>query len=527
MPVGLSDLGKVSYMHHTVSRATSAASSPGSHRTELLAAGTALTVAALSAVVAAPSSAVVAEPASVTPTGGTVIAWGHDGDGQASPPADLTGVVDVAGGQSHSLALKDDGTVVGWGYNSGGQAEPPADLTDAVEVEAGSYFSVALRENGTVEAWGIDWDGESSPPEGLTDVVDISAYASHTLALTADGTVHSWGQGWSGETLVPEGLTDVVDIAAGGSHSLALREDGTVVGWGSDYAGAATPPEDLTDAVAVFAGSGYSFALREDGTLVSWGREVAAPPAGLSDVIDVAGGVHHWLALRADGTVVGWGEEPAGTPPADLAGVTAIAAGGSHSLAVVGDGDTEPPVLDVPGNLDVTATSADGATVDFPVTAEDDVDGAVAATCDPAPGSLLPLGGTTVTCEATDAAGNAGKATFDVTVSYDWSGFQRPLHAGATLEAGRTVPVKFSLAGESAGIADADATLWYAPVRYDGVGPLTPASTRAGAGNSFRYDAGADQYTFTWSTKGLEPGDYVLVADLGDGVERSVPVTLR
>jgi alpha-tubulin suppressor-like RCC1 family protein len=35
--------------------------------------------------------------------------------------AALTGVVTVAAGSNHSLALKSDGTVVAWGYNSNGQ----------------------------------------------------------------------------------------------------------------------------------------------------------------------------------------------------------------------------------------------------------------------------------------------------------------------------------------------------------------------------------------------------------------------
>src|SRR5690606_628759 len=60
-------------------------------------------------------------------------------------------------------------------------------------------------------------------------------------------------------------------------------------------------------------------------------------------VVAIDGGLHHSLALRSDGTVVAWGEAgPQETPPADLAGVTAISAGGLHNLALVGPAGPEP-----------------------------------------------------------------------------------------------------------------------------------------------------------------------------------------
>jgi alpha-tubulin suppressor-like RCC1 family protein len=57
-------------------------------------------------------------------------------------------------------------------------------------------------------------------------------------------------------------------------------------------------------------------------------------PAGLSGVTAIAAGHYHSLALKSDGTVVGWGADWLTTIPAGLSGVTAIAAGSSHSLAV-------------------------------------------------------------------------------------------------------------------------------------------------------------------------------------------------
>ncbi len=78
--------------------------------------------------------------------------------------------------------------------------------------------------------------------------------------------------------------------------------------------------------------------------------------------------------------------------------------------------DTTPPALTVPGNLTAEATGASGAAVTFSASATDLVSGAITPVCTPASGSTFPLGTTTVTCTATDAAGNNGTGTFQVTV---------------------------------------------------------------------------------------------------------------
>jgi hypothetical protein len=80
--------------------------------------------------------------------------------------------------------------------------------------------------------------------------------------------------------------------------------------------------------------------------------------------------------------------------------------------------DTTPPVIAPHGDIEAEATSAAGATVSYDSpTTTDAVDGAGVATCSPASGSLFPLDNTTVTCNATDVAGNdATPTTFVVSV---------------------------------------------------------------------------------------------------------------
>jgi hypothetical protein len=72
--------------------------------------------------------------------------------------------------------------------------------------------------------------------------------------------------------------------------------------------------------------------------------------------------------------------------------------------------------LALPGPTTVEATGADGAPVTYAVTATDDIAPDPTVTCSPASGTTLPLGTTTVTCEATDTAGNVATGAFDVTI---------------------------------------------------------------------------------------------------------------
>jgi Ca2+-binding RTX toxin-like protein len=98
--------------------------------------------------------------------------------------------------------------------------------------------------------------------------------------------------------------------------------------------------------------------------------------------------------------------------------------------------DTTPPSLTVPNDIIVEATSEQGAQVKYKVTAQDNVDGSatleeygstitqddvggdINISCEPASGSVFPIGETEVECSATDAAGNTATASFTVTVPH-------------------------------------------------------------------------------------------------------------
>lgn len=85
--------------------------------------------------------------------------------------------------------------------------------------------------------------------------------------------------------------------------------------------------------------------------------------------------------------------------------------------------DCDPPVITVPSNISIVTLNS-SAPVSFAVSATDNVDTSVSVTCVSTPtaglssGSNFPLGTTTVTCNATDQAGNhADPKSFTITVS--------------------------------------------------------------------------------------------------------------
>jgi alpha-tubulin suppressor-like RCC1 family protein len=179
---------------------------------------------------------------------GTVMAWGRNlegqlGNGSFAPTgapittpaavANLTGVVAIAGGYNHSLALRNDGTVWSWGANANGQlgdgsttnrnlAAVVPSFTGIVRIAGGGNNSMALRSDGVPFVWGSNDFGElgngaplgqaaTSPGAvpGLTGVTDLAVGArpdrSTAFAVLADGSVRAWGNNNEGQACVGSG----------------------------------------------------------------------------------------------------------------------------------------------------------------------------------------------------------------------------------------------------------------------------------------------------------------------------------
>ncbi|MBI5384137.1 MAG: hypothetical protein HZA90_05565 [Verrucomicrobia bacterium] len=270
-------------------------------------------------------------------TGGKVVAWGENEDGQCSLPPGLTNVVAMTGGWDSSFALRSDGSLTAWGGGYGGAKEFPPDLTNVAALATGGGHSLALKPDGTIVAWGYNGSGQTNVPSDLTNVVAVACGNEHSMALKADGTVVAWGDYLDGQTNVPVDLSNVVAVAGNVSQSLALKADGTVVAWGTDDPWNPTVvPPGLSEVVDVQARAWRSIALKADGTVTMWGRGLGSPP-NWSNVLAVSYGGSHVLGLAADGTVAAWGywDSSSFAMPSDLTNVVAVASGGDHSLAIV------------------------------------------------------------------------------------------------------------------------------------------------------------------------------------------------
>ncbi|WP_406835704.1 HYR domain-containing protein [Streptomyces sp. AHU1] len=146
----------------------------------------------------------------------------------------------------------------------------------------------------------------------------------------------------------------------------------------------------------------------EDRTAQATGPDGATVeyPASAEDKVD---GRVPVTCVPPSGSVFPLGETKVTCTATDSHGNTGT---GSAVVTVV---DTTAPIVTVDDRT-VEATGPDGATVEYPASAEDKVDGRVPVTCVPPSGSVFPLGPTTVTCTATDKAGNTGTDTAVITV---------------------------------------------------------------------------------------------------------------
>jgi alpha-tubulin suppressor-like RCC1 family protein/formylglycine-generating enzyme required for sulfatase activity len=261
----------------------------------------------------------------------SAIAWGANsygqvGDGTTSdyrsvPTAVrglVSGVTDVAVGREHSLAVV-NGAAYAWGHNGSNQLGDGTILdrhapvavsgltTGVTDVAAGNYYSLAVKD-GAVYAWGYNFYGlgdgaqyhETPVPINVltSSVTVIAAGREHNLAIQ-NGAAYAWGNnidGRLGTTIngyepfgniaAPvAGLSSgVTAVAAGGFHSLAVQ-NGAAYSWGYNIYGA--------------LGNG----TKGYGT----NRNSPGPVTGLSSgVTAVAAGGYHSLAVK-NGFVYAWG----------------------------------------------------------------------------------------------------------------------------------------------------------------------------------------------------------------------------
>ncbi|EFX00743.1 ran exchange factor prp20 [Grosmannia clavigera kw1407] len=167
----------------------------------------------------------------------------------------------IACGSYHSFAVDDGGRVYAWGLNNFGQlnVEQGAGDTDAtvldatlveglaafkiVDVDGGEHHSLACTADGKLLTWGrIDGHQvgfDAGAFNKIPPVVHVNAGTDNSFALTEDGKVYSWG--FSGTYQTGQGTTEdietptlidntavrekkIVHASAGGQFSLLASE---------------------------------------------------------------------------------------------------------------------------------------------------------------------------------------------------------------------------------------------------------------------------------------------------------------
>ena len=268
-----------------------------------------------------------------------VVAWGDNSGNQTAVPADLSDVIQVCGGDYHTLALRHDGSLLAWGDGADGQTNVPNIPLRFVSIAAGAAHNLAIAEDGSLVAWGRNDSGQCNIPASVGPVVTAAAGDSHSLALLASGRLAAWGDNSFGQSAVPVSLSGVGAIACGREHNLALLNNGTVVAWGLNSAGQTSIPPGLSGVIGIAAGYLHSVAVLSNGAVAVWGDNTYGQtniPQSATNIIAVAAGDFHTLALRADGTIIAWGNNWFGQTnvPALAQSAAGIAAGYYHSLAL-------------------------------------------------------------------------------------------------------------------------------------------------------------------------------------------------
>jgi hypothetical protein len=188
--------------------------------------------------------------------------------------------------------------------------------------------------------------------------------------------------------------------------------------------------------------------------------------------------------------------------------------------------DTLAPAISCPSDVVVNLpmnSTATSMVVNYPaVTATDSCSSSVTVDSTPASGSTFPVGTTTVNATADDGAGHISNCSFTVTVQYNFAGFFQPVDNLPTfnvVQAGRAIPVKFSLSGNKGLGIFAAGSPSSGPIACNSSDPATLLEeTVTAGGSSLSYDPVTDRYIYVWKTEASWAGTCrQLVLELNDG----------
>lgn len=194
----------------------------------------------------------------------------------------------------------------------------------------------------------------------------------------------------------------------------------------------------------------------------------------------------------------------ANTPTTDSKTVT-DAAGNSATRSLSALIDKTAPTLNPsvspnPVLLNGSATATSGA--------QDNLSGVESEGCDPV--NTSSVGAKSVSCSATDEAGNQRSASASYNVNYRFAGFRAPVDNGGifnSVKAGQSVPMKFSLSGnQGLSIIETGSPKVAAVTCPNSATMVDQIEETTTANSGLTYDATADQYNYVWKTQSTYAG---------------------
>jgi hypothetical protein len=247
----------------------------------------------------------------------------------------------------------------------------------------------------------------ASPDLVSPDLVDAGEVmpAGERYSFVFDGNAQSFDHVLVTANLTPQ-FAGLARPRVNADFPEALRGDETTASRLSDrdpvVAYFAFPPDVDAPVFSFLPQDDVAEATSASGAAV--GYDVPAATDNLDPVVTVS-------CAPASGSVFPLGNSGVTCTAQDLAGNVATAA---FTITVQ---DTTAPALTVPADLTGEAQSPAGVEVNFVATATDAVTAEPVVSCTPASGSTFAVGATTVTCVASDDAGNSSSGSFTVTIA--------------------------------------------------------------------------------------------------------------
>ncbi|PYH97765.1 Ran exchange factor Prp20/Pim1 [Aspergillus ellipticus CBS 707.79] len=275
-------------------------------------------------------------------------------------PADRVGVVQVAAGGMHCIALTYDNKILTWGVNDHGALGRDTSWDGSYKdinklgSETGSDSDDDLTLN-PYESTPIAISSEIFPDN--TIFVEVAAGDSSSFALTDDGQVYGWGTFRSNDgilgfdashkvqltpKLIPS-LKEIKHLVCGDSHALALNSKGAVFSWGSGQQNQlgrriiernklnGLQPREFglpKNIIHIGCGAFHSFAVHQSGKVYAWGlnsfgetgirtgagddeaaivQPTVVDSLSVENITQICGGAHHSLAITSDDRCLVWG----------------------------------------------------------------------------------------------------------------------------------------------------------------------------------------------------------------------------